>query len=84
MIFGIQEKLRNHFLLSGSTVDLYAVGKVDKNADLFDYTLKDKSSPWGTTNILFKNGSRYRDEQSLSRKKGKWLLCATGIKNKKG
>ncbi len=47
-------KVKESFLLSGSTVDLYAVGKVDKNADLFDYKLKDKKSPWGTTNIYSK------------------------------
>ena len=45
-------KVKESFLLSGSTIDLYAVGIVDKNADLFDYKLKDKKSPWSTTNIF--------------------------------
>ena len=47
-------KVKESFLLSDTVVNLYAVGKVDKTADLFDYRLKDKKSPWGTTNIYSK------------------------------
>lgn len=47
-------KLKESSLLSGKTIDLYGVGKVSADADLFDLTLKDKTSPWGTTNIYAK------------------------------
>lgn len=47
-------KLKESVLLSGNTIDLYGVGKVDANADLFNMKLKDPASPWGTTNVYAK------------------------------
>jgi hypothetical protein len=47
-------KLKESSLLSGETIDLYGVGKVSAGADLFDLKLKDKTSPWGTTNVYAK------------------------------
>ncbi len=47
-------KLKESVLLSGNTIELYGVGKVDAKADLFDMTLKDPASPWGTTNVYAK------------------------------
>jgi hypothetical protein len=44
-------KLKESVILSGKTIDLYSVGKVSPEADLSDLKLKDKTSPWGTTNI---------------------------------
>jgi len=47
-------KLKESVILSGKTIDLYGVGKVSPEADLFDLKLKDKTSPWGTTNVYAK------------------------------
>ena len=47
-------KLKESVLLSGNTIELYGVGKVDTKADLFDMKLKDPASPWGTTNVYAK------------------------------
>jgi hypothetical protein len=47
-------KLKESVLLSGNTIELYGVGKVDAKADLFDLKLKDPVSPWGTTNVFAK------------------------------
>jgi len=47
-------KLKESSLLSGETIDLYGVGKISHEADLFDLKLKDKTSPWGTTNVYAK------------------------------
>ncbi len=47
-------KLKESSLLSGNTIDLYGVGKVDSKADLSDMKLKDPASPWGTSNVYAK------------------------------
>ncbi len=47
-------KVKESFLLSDTTVSLFEVGQVDKNADVFNYRLKDEKSPWTTTNIYSK------------------------------
>lgn len=47
-------KLKESALLSGKTIELYGVGKVNTQADLTDLTLKDNASPWSTTNIYAK------------------------------
>jgi len=47
-------KLKESVLLSGNTIDLFGVGKVDAKADLCDMKLKDPASPWGTTNVYAK------------------------------
>ena len=47
-------KLKESAVLSGKTIELYEVGKVSSNSDVFDLKLKDKTSPWGTTNIYAK------------------------------
>lgn len=41
-------------MLSGNTIELYEVGKVNSNSNAFDLKLKDNTSPWGTTNIYAK------------------------------
>lgn len=52
--FWYARKVKESSLLSGETKELYGVGKVPANSDLFDITLKDEKSPWGTTNIYSK------------------------------
>lgn len=52
--FWYARKVKESSLLSGETKELYGVGKVPANSDLFDTTLKDLKSPWGTTNIYSK------------------------------
>jgi len=46
--------LKESALLSGKTIELFGVGKVSDQVDLTDLTLKDKTSPWSTTNIYAK------------------------------
>jgi hypothetical protein len=52
--FWYTRKVKESFMLSGKTIDLYGVGKVAPTSDFFDTTLKDPKSPWGTTNIYTK------------------------------
>jgi len=47
-------KVKESILLSGNTIDLFGVGKVDPKSDSFDTKLKDWKSPWGTANIFSK------------------------------
>ncbi len=47
-------KLKESSLLSGETIELYGIGKVNTGSDFFDLKLKDENSPWGTTNIFSK------------------------------
>ena len=39
-------KVKESFVLSGKTIDLYEVGVVSPQADLYDTKLKDPKSPW--------------------------------------
>jgi hypothetical protein len=52
--FWYTRKVKESILLSGNTIDLYGIGKVDPKSDFFDIKLKDARSPWGTTNIYSK------------------------------
>ena len=47
-------KLKESVLLSGETIELYGVGKVNPSADVTDMKLKDHTSPWSATNIYAK------------------------------
>jgi hypothetical protein len=47
-------KVKESILLSGNTIDLFEVGKIDSKSDLYNYSLKDVNSPWSTTNIYSK------------------------------
>lgn len=47
-------KVKESFMLSGKTIDLFGVGAVSPQSDFFDTKLKDPKSPWGTTNIYSK------------------------------
>lgn len=52
--FWYARKVKESVVLSGKTIELYGVGKVDSNSDFYDTKLKDPKSPWGTTNIFTK------------------------------
>lgn len=52
--FWYARKLKESSLLSGKTIELFGLGKVDPKSDFFDITLKDRKSPWGTTNFYTK------------------------------
>lgn len=52
--FWYSRKVKESVLLSGKTIELYGVGKVASNSDFYDIKLKDRKSPWGTTNIFTK------------------------------
>lgn len=52
--FWYARKVNESSVLSGKTIELYAVGKVNPKSDFYDTTLKDEKSPWGTTNIYSK------------------------------
>lgn len=47
-------KVQESSLLSGKTIDLFEVGKVNANSDFYDTKLRDVKSPWGTSNIYTK------------------------------
>jgi len=52
--FWYARKVKESILLSGNTIDLFGVGKIDPGSDFFDTNLKDPKSPWGTSNIFSK------------------------------
>ncbi len=52
--FWFARKVKESILLSGKTIDLYGVGKVDPGSDFYNTKLKDQKSPWGTSNIYSK------------------------------
>lgn len=52
--FWFARKVKESIMLSGKTIDLYGVGKVDPGSDFYDTKLKDQKSPWGTSNIYSK------------------------------
>ena len=52
--FWFARKVKESILLSGKTIDLYGVGAVDPKSDFYDTKLKDRKSPWGTSNIYSK------------------------------
>ncbi len=52
--FWYPRKVKESSLLSGKTIELFEVGKVEPNSDSFDLKLRDEMSPWGTTNIYAK------------------------------
>lgn len=52
--FWYARKVKESSLLSGNTIELFGVGKVDSKSDFYDTKLRDTKSPWGTTNIYSK------------------------------
>ncbi len=80
--FWYARKVKESSLLSGKTIELYGVGKVDPNSDFYDTTLKDPKSPWGTTNIYSKMVLDIGNTRVFPEKRGSGYCCRleTGIR----
>jgi hypothetical protein len=68
-------KVKESSLLSGKTIELYGVGKVDPNSDFYDTTLKDEKSPWCTTNIYAKMLLDIGNTRAFPEKRGNGYCC---------
>lgn len=73
--FWYARKVKESFMLSGKTIDLYGVGKVTPTSDFFDTTLKDPKSPWGTTNIYTKMVLDLGNTRVFPEKRGDGYCC---------
>lgn len=75
-------KVKESSLLSGKTIELYGVGKVDPNSDFYNTTLKDEKSPWCTTNIYAKMVLDIGNTRVFPEKRGDGYCCRleTGIR----
>lgn len=73
--FWFTRKVKESILLSGKTIDLYGVGKVDPGADFYDTKLKDPKSPWGTTNIYSKMVLDLGNTRVYPEKRGNDYCC---------
>jgi hypothetical protein len=80
--FWYSRKVKESVLLSGKTIDLYGVGKVDPNSDFYDTSLKDEKSPWCTTNIYAKMVLDVGNTRVFPEKRGNGYCCRleTGIR----
>jgi hypothetical protein len=80
--FWYSRKVKESSLLSGKTIELYGLGKVDPNSDFYDTTLKDPKSPWGTTNIYSKMVFDIGNTRVFPEKRGTGYCCRleTGIR----
>ncbi len=73
--FWYARKVKESFVLSGKTIELYGVGKLPSTADFFDTTLKDPKSPWGTTNIYSKMVLDLGNTRVFPEKRGSGFCC---------
>lgn len=73
--FWYSRKVKESFLLSGKTIDLYGVGLVNPKSDFFDTKLKDSKSPWGTTNIYSKMVLDVANARVFPEKRGSGYCC---------
>ena len=73
--FWYVRKVKESALLSGKTIDLFGIGKVDPNSDFYDTTLKDPKSPWGTTNIYSKMVLDIANTRVFPEKRGDGYCC---------
>ena len=73
--FWYARKVKESFMLSGKTIDLYGVGVVDPKSDFFDTKLKDPRSPWGTTNIYSKMVLDLGNTRVYPEKRGSGYCC---------
>jgi hypothetical protein len=73
--FWFTRKVKESILLSGKTIDLYGVGKVDPKSDFYDTKLKDTKSPWGTTNIYSKMVLDLGTTRVYPEKRGNGYCC---------
>lgn len=73
--FWFARKVKESILLSGKTIDLYGVGKVDSRSDFYNTKLKDQKSPWGTTNIYSKMVLDLGNTRVYPEKRGSGYCC---------
>ncbi len=73
--FWYSRKVKESILLSGKTIDLFGVGKVDPGADFYDIKLKDPKSPWGTSNIYSKMVLDLGNTRAYPEKRGSGYCC---------
>ena len=73
--FWYARKVKESALLSGKTIELHGVGKVDPNSDFYDATLKDPKSPWATTNIYSKMVLDMGNTRVFPEKRGNGYCC---------
>jgi len=80
--FWYARKVKESSLLSGKTIELFGVGKVDANSDFYNTKLKDEKSPWGTTNIYSKMVLDIGNTRVFPEKRGNGYCCRleTGIR----
>jgi hypothetical protein len=80
--FWYSRKVDESSLLSGKTIELYGIGKVDPKSDFFDIKLKDERSPWSTTNIFSKMVFELGNTRVFPEKRGNGYCCRleTGIR----
>lgn len=68
-------KVKESFVLSGKTIDLYGIGIVSPQADFYDTKLRDQKSPWGTTNIYSKMVLDVANTRVFPEKRGSGYCC---------
>ena len=68
-------KVKESILLSGNTIDLFGVGKIDSGSDFYNTTLKDPKSPWGTSNIFSKMVFDLGNTRVFPEKRGNGCCC---------
>jgi len=73
--FWYARKVKESSLLSGKTIELYGVGKVDPLSDFYNMKLKDEKSPWGTTNIYSKMVLDIGNTRVFPEKRGDGYCC---------
>jgi hypothetical protein len=73
--FWYTRKVKESFMLSGKTIDLYGVGIVDPQTDFYNTKLKDPKSPWGTTNIYSKMMLDVANARVFPEKRGSDYCC---------
>ena len=73
--FWFARKVKESFVLSGKTIDLYGVGVVSPQSDFYDTKLKDPKSPWGTTNIYSKMVLDLGNTRVYPEKRGNGSCC---------
>ncbi len=73
--FWYARKVKESILLTGNTIELFGLGTIDPQSDFYDTTLKDRKSPWGTTNIYSKMVLDLGNTRVYPEKRGSGYCC---------
>jgi hypothetical protein len=68
-------KVKESFMLSGKTIDLFGLGVLPSNSDFYNTKLKDPKSPWGTSNIYSKMVLDVANTRVFPEKRGSGYCC---------